>query len=124
MKFCQSHWDKLRAAIELRGIGHLGAQSGPEAVERAKQELAGAATDATYDPLMSCHWMITGRALEMGGLYLMGPTPDGGEYCPVCEVIAHTPAERASKEEVETNWIDGPADAALAYCREKGLVKA
>lgn len=114
MKFCQSHWSKLRAAMVDRGIGHLGAQSGEQAIENMTTELAGGKPD--YDPLMDAHWMITNRALEIGGLNLMTSKEDGSDHCPVCEALSHG----ASAE----NWIDGPADAVLEACRDKGLAPA
>lgn len=123
MKFCQKHWDMLRAAIETRGLMHLVAKGGEAAMERAVDEINGVATDATYDPLMAAHWMISGRAIEIGGLYLMT-----GDHCPVCEAMAHTSHwPRAGETEplgeagVEKHWIDGPADAVLVYCQERGL---
>ena len=120
MRFCQRHWDALRAAVRARGLDHLVGKSGREALERARDELAGTATDATYDPLLAAHNMILGRALEGGGLYLLT-----GDYCPVCEAVAHkddSPNGAAlTVEQAESYWIDGPADAVLAYCREHGL---
>jgi hypothetical protein len=125
MKFCQPHWDKLSEAIKARGLWHLVARSGQEATSRMKQELAGTETDATYDPLMSCHWKIFCRALQLGGLYLVQ-----ADLCPVCEALVRTPLkpdgdpakEFRSKEELEAYWIDGPADSELAYAKEKGIV--
>lgn len=123
MKFCQKHWDMLRSAIEARGLMHLVAKSGEAAMERAVEEVEGRADDTSYDPLMSAHWMISGRAIEMGGLYLMT-----GDLCPICEVVentSHWPREGESEPVgaawVEKQWIEGPADAALAYCQERGL---
>ena len=54
---------------------------------------------------MAAHNMIVGRALELGGLYLMT-----GDYCPVCEAMKHG--------QPETHWIDGPSDAVLEMARE------
>jgi hypothetical protein len=119
MKICQDHWGKLRAAIKERGIDHLVARTGKEAAENMKADLEGRERD--YDPLMDCHWMITSRAVEHGGLYLMAPKEDGTEYCPICEALLHKPDD-ISVEQAEKYWIDGPADAALGLCREKGLV--
>ena len=99
-------------------MGQLIARSGEAAVERARGELDGTATDATYDPLMAAHWMIVARITELGGLYLMT-----GDYCPICEAVkghSHT----MTPEEVEAHYIDGPADAVLTYCRDHGLVAA
>jgi hypothetical protein len=123
MRICQPHWDKLRTAIKNRGLSHLGAKSGEEAITDAVTELKGGTPD--YDPLMSCHWMITSQALKMGGLYLMGAKPDGTEYCPICEAVAHmNPPEGMTKEQQELSWINGPADAALEECRRLGIVSA
>ena len=121
MKFCQKHWDMLRKAIEDRGLTHLIAKSGEQAAENMVSELRG--EEHPYDPLMAAHWMISSAALDQGGLYMMT-----GDHCPVCEAIKHT-AEHpladgnpAGEEWVEKFWIDGPANAVLAECREKGLV--
>lgn len=117
MKFCNRHWGALRAAIDERGLMPLVARNGAEAVERAKEELGGTATDASYDPLMGAHWMIVNRALESGGLYLMT-----GEICPVCEAIEHCNVGEGGyrdKKHIEEDWIEGPADAALEFVRSK-----
>jgi hypothetical protein len=114
MKFCQPHWDRLRNAIKERGIDHLGAKTGEQVIEEMKADLEG--QKRPYDPLLDCHWMITCRAMELGGLYLMTQKEDGSNYCPICEVIAHGGDE--------DHWINGPADAALEECRKRGLVPA
>jgi hypothetical protein len=118
MKMCQPHWNKLREAMKDRCIDYLGAKDGKQAADDAVEQLAGRETD--YDPLMACNWMITGRALKMGGLYLMGAKEDGSEYCPICEAIEHKP-EDVEVAWVENYWIDGPADAVLEECRTLGL---
>lgn len=121
MRMCAPHWEKLRAAIKARGIDHIGAKNSVEAHANMVAELEGQSSN--YDPLMSCHWMITNQALRMGGLYLMTQKEDGSEYCPICEALLHmTPSEGTTKEQQEKSWIDGPADAALEECRKLGLV--
>lgn len=116
MRFCQSHWDALRAAIDARGLSHLVARSGKEACERLVAESKGEATDATWDPLMAAHNMIVSRVLELGGPYIFT-----GDYCPVCEAIRGH-AKHMTREQVEKHYTDGPADAVLQLAREKGLV--
>lgn len=115
MKICPGHWGKLRAALDARGIGHLGAKSGEEAVSNITEQLEGGSP--AYDPLMDCNNMIWSRGLEAGGLYLMGQKEDGSHYCPICEAISHGAGD-------EKFWIDGPADAVLGHCRKLRLVPA
>ncbi len=123
MKPCQKHWEKLKAAIRSRGLWHLVAADGKAAMENVETDLRGRADDRNYDPLMACFFMITSRALDMGGLYLMT-----GDFCPVCEALKHrigVPDENGSpctEEGEESYWIDGPADAAMRHCQEIGLV--
>ncbi len=109
MSICKPHWDKLRVAIEHRGMSHLVAKSGQEAMNNIKAELDGTKKKGDYDPLMDCNNMIWSRGLECGGLRMLS-----GDICPICEATKH--------DEKETVWIDGPADAALAHCRELGLM--
>lgn len=118
MRFCKDHWAKMKAGVEDRGLGHLVAKSGEAAVERVVAELEHRATDATFDPLMTAHWMIVNRALECGGLYLMTHNPDvaDGEFCPLCEVAKHTTPP------ADDDWIKGCLDAVRDMCVEKGLV--
>jgi len=80
MRICQRHWDACKAAIVERGLARDIAKDGAEAMRRA--------LEGRDDPLMTLHWMLTNRALEMLGLGLMSPAADGGERCQVCELSA------------------------------------
>ncbi len=124
MKFCMPHWAELKTAIDIRGLSHLVAKDGKVAADRLKDELMGVATKDTYDPLMNAHNMITCRALEAGGLYLLT-----GDFCPLCELDTHLPAldekgqPRPNSENKEsTNWINGCTDSVLNHCQELKLV--
>jgi hypothetical protein len=126
MKFCQPHWDKLRTAIGSRGLGHLIAANGRDALARTVAELKGTAERDDYDPLMAAHWMIVSVVQERIGLALYF-----GDVCPVCEGIKTNEGVVDPKlgrvytpDEEESYWIDGPADAVLGYCRANGLVEA
>ena len=108
MQFCQPHWDRLRQEIKSHGVWDLVSVSGEEAVGKLVDELKGKEpTLEGYDPLMAAHNMITSRALECGGLYLLT-----GDYCPLCEVT------KASKPEVAEGWIRGASKAAVDYAVE------
>ncbi len=116
MKFCQPHWDELKAAVIAHGVGDLISSDGAEAVSRMTDELKGKApTLERYDPLLTAHGMITNRAMECGGLYLlMTQTPDGrndGHWCPLCEVDAH------SHPGVASEWIRGASKSAADHAR-------
>lgn len=120
MKFCLPHWDELKEAIKKRGLFHLVAKDGQAAVERMKEEMAGTQGDDNYDPLMTAHWMITGKALEMAGLYLLH-----GDLCPLCELNSHAKKGAFPDGVVpSTEWINGCCDAVLKYCQERHLVTA
>jgi hypothetical protein len=122
MRFCQQHWDTLREMVISKGMGTLIAKSGEDVAARVQEELEGTATNATYDPLMSAYWGITNRALEMGGLYLMGRKPgDGEEYCPLCEVEEQG-IRFESKPGAALAWMEGCTDSILVYCRENNLL--
>ena len=124
MRLCQKHWGELREAIRARGIYHLVAKDGESAMKRTVSEINGTADDSTFDPLMAAYWAITGRAMELGGLYLMGQDENKNEYCPLCELDKFARNEDGSQPipAASTQWINGCCDAQLRYCEEKGLV--
>ena len=121
MKICKNHWEQLKDAIKVRGLWDLVAPNGQAAIYRMQQELAGTATDSNYDPLMTANYMISGQALNFGGIYLLT-----GDYCPLCEAEHHTQIpddfpEEIKKQGVAMYWINGCTDSILDYCREHGL---
>lgn len=121
MKFCQPHWDALRAAIESRGLGHLVAANGRDVFARMVAELEGRSDVDDFDPLMGAHNLIISKVMQGGGLYLMT-----GDYCPVCEFCKHVPPPPAGHRYPtnEAYMIDGPADAMLEEARRLGLFPA
>lgn len=131
MRCCDKHWSMMRQAVEDRGMTHL-IKTAQENVEAAKDQFnnnRGPVADE-YDPLMSMWWMVAGRAIQMGGMYLMQP---GEEFCPVCEAIENLTGVPGLKidgvdvestgENVEKSWIHGPADAAFEECVRLGLIQ-
>ena len=117
MKFCQPHWQSLRDAIAARGLNHLIAKDGKEAVERMVKEVKGEDKALDFDPLMSAHWAICGNAIRCGGLYLMS-----GDYCPLCELNKHAPSEMRTEGVTPSDaWIEKAADGALEHAKGRGL---
>lgn len=121
MRMCQQHWDALRSAIEARGLGHLIAANGGEAVMRMKAELHGKSDLDDFDPLMAAHNLIGERSVHVFGLWIMQ-----GALCPVCELLKVTPPPPAGHRYAtnELYFIDGPADSVLAFCEEHGIATA
>jgi len=119
MKFCKSHWDALRAAVDARGMTHLVAKSGAQAFENVVLELEGREREAHFDPLMAAHNMILGHAMDLLGLVLFT-----GDYCPACELLKRYPPipEGHRYATNESYMIDGPVDAVLEIAREQGLM--
>lgn len=111
MQFCQDHWDRLRAAIDERGLSHLIAPSGAIAARNMGDELENGPSEANYDPLMGAMFAILNNASQLIGdaggspLYLMagseapedpvegyGPRHRGRTWprCPLCYInLAH-----------------------------------
>jgi hypothetical protein len=121
MQFCQSHWEQLRAAIDARGLAPLVSRNGQEGMEAFKAWLADSPDGATFDPLVSAHFMIVDRALHALGPYLLG------DYCPVCEVVRVHPKpclNGCTDEDVERAWINGPADGVLRHVQESPVLSA
>lgn len=116
MKFCQPHWEELRAAIQTRGLNHLVARSGEEATQRLRDELEGTADNKTFDPLMAAHNQITARALEAGGIELLS----SGD-CPLCFIELGV-KNGTGQDGAATNWISGCTDSILEYCTTAGLI--
>ncbi len=122
MKYCQPHWDRLRSAIEQRGMGHLTARSGEEAMMRFEEEVIGQATKHTFDPLMACHNRVVERATQRFGLALFAPNEDGSEKCPVCLLLTLPDDKGRDRAGLEVHYSDELADSVLEYCRSEGLV--
>jgi hypothetical protein len=119
MKFCQPHWDRLKTAIESRGLGHLIAANGRDAIARMVADLEQRSELSDYDPLMSAHWKIVSVAEQYLGLSLYF----GEAICPLCEVLkVYPPIPNGHRyASNESYFIDGPADAELDFAKENGL---
>lgn len=112
MQFCTEHWNKMRAAVDARGLTPLVSQGEASAVAKMVDQLKeGEQTLDSFDPLMSMHWAIAGNAMEAlkragaDPLYLMMDGPEdpvdadqAGERfrgrtwprCPLCYInLAH-----------------------------------
>lgn len=111
MRFCQPHWDALRAAIETRGLSALVPDSGEQAMSNIARELgSGEQTLDTFDPLMNAHWAIVDRlGVIFGALNVI--MQDG---CPICAGNAAHDAACDQPETCRPNyydaWIDRAAD--------------
>ena len=109
MKFCQDHWDRLRKAIEDRGLSDLIAPDGATAAAQLADQIeSGGMTPVNYDPLMAAHWAIVSNVGALADglvLTLMMPNEDGSDRCPLCYANTHNPHGHNYDE-----WIDRAAD--------------
>lgn len=128
MKFCQGHWDKLKAELHALGLGQFIASSEDEMGRKLSAQAdapGGAPAQATFDPLMNAFMAITSRCLEVGGIGLMIElqTPPNPE-CPLCFMQAHH--EKGCEIEDCTYtyeaWIGYAAKDQLDYAKSIGLV--
>jgi hypothetical protein len=130
MKFCLSHWQQLRAAIDARGLTPLVSDGGRSVIEKTVDQLrTGAQTLDNFDPLMSAHWAIVmnvSRLLDDVGynpLVLMAAPPDAPDHaqCPLCHInklhkeTCTNPQCQLEKESGYDWMIDRAADEAKAF---------
>lgn len=126
MQVCTKHWARFRELIEERGMTHLVAASGEEALQNQVNDLNASPEDKkSFDPLMNANWMVCSQALEMGGLYLMT-----GPYCPICEVVKNLSGspmegetEPIGEERLEKQWTVDVIDAVHSFAVELGHIK-
>ena len=127
MKFCQQHWDKLKAAIEARGLSSLVAVDGVDAHKRITSELKGEGSEkTTFEPLMGAHNAILSNVLSSPvGISVMYDNEDGTARCPLCFITSEHKANCAvvdCKDDDFEDWIDIAADEQLARAKKLGLV--
>lgn len=103
MRCCADHWAVMRKAVHDRGLSHLVAGSGHEAVARTMREIEAhekgtPPPDTDFDPLMAMNWSFVSKVMDKLGLSVMAPRtePDGmpdnideagfNHICPLCVV--------------------------------------
>jgi len=110
MRFCQPHWQRLKAAIEEKGMMHLAHGSGQKLAASIERQLTGTDSAADFDPLANATWAVYSQFLKNVGLAGMD-----GDVCPLCDVDEKGPS-------TSQNWIDGSTDDQLATARHLGLM--
>ena len=139
MKFCQPHWEQLRAAIAKRGLSALVAEGGEQAARNLVRELEEGQSIDSFDPLMAAHNAIFSNAMQFASdagqnplIMLDGTAPDEMQ-CPVCflngmsdhhdEQCTDVACQRPKGYRYE--WmIDRAADDALETWRGMGTAAA
>lgn len=139
MKFCDDHWNLLRAAIDQRGLSPFIAKNNRVAAYQTMTDInRGASGKDTFDPLMQAHWSIMGNAMDTLGragynpLYLLSSEtpPPGRNDCPLCELnwlhkeSCTDQRCRLDKERGYDWMIDRAADDALHTAQEYGLISS
>lgn len=114
MRFCQPHWDRLRAEIDKHGLSHM-VLSKEAMFKQSVDSLEGKDDDnKAFDPLMAMHNQILARFLAplgTDGLYIFT-----GDYCPLCELDKMNPGR-----DLPENWITNGTASLAEYCRSQNL---
>lgn len=140
MKFCEAHWEAIRAELAKRGLDKFVSPDGPEAMRRMNAAMIEERDKLpkkveNFEPLMQCHNMIVGRSFEFfGPPYMMAHNGDekinGGHRCPVCVAVTEitgaphgeNPKTTWTAEEVLEEWTVGPVKGMLAFAIENGFI--
>lgn len=127
VKFCQSHWDKLRQGITDRGLWQFVATSGEGVFAKLVAESEKGLETSNFDPLMYASMALVSSVMSGTpvGLELMVDNADGSPRCPICYVQKEHDKNCTDTgcEPYET-WIGLAADAALAKAKSLGMVGA
>ena len=113
MNWCKPHWDRLREAIDIRGLSKFGAQSGEQAAKEIADELEG--KEPAFDPLMGSWTRLNANMLS--SLEKQGRASfELMMTCPMCIL------EFDGQPHLVDNWINGVIDDALRYAQEQRLI--
>lgn len=79
MRFCQEHWDTLRAEVTKQGLAGFVADSGEDVAKKMVREVEEKeVTIDSFDPLMGAHWAIVGNLADIdGNIFFI-------DECPLC----------------------------------------
>jgi hypothetical protein len=123
MNICQEHWDRLRAAVEARGMSHLVARSGQEAAANTVEQMEEGVSPDNWDPLMAAFVALGSKGLERCGMAAFAPG-----FCFLCEVrksFEHCktlPEFDPDLHKDDDFWLNSCMDAMLEHAREIGLM--
>lgn len=124
MKFCQTHWDKLRAEVSSAGLDSFVSKDHVQAAVRFVASADGQTRD-NFDPLLVAHNMILSNALDLVGIELLVLDQDGNDRCPLCFVTSEHKAECKKpdcKIEDFDHWIGYAVRDTKAEAIRLGLV--
>lgn len=125
MKICQPCWEKLKLAIEQRGLMHLVAKSGEAAAAIVTRQLAEnppLSDRSAYDPLMAANFAIWRQALSAFGLEMMAEDAP----CPLCykTKLESSCTDPDCSKQTGDQWIEFAAQDQLDFARAQGFVPA
>lgn len=115
MKICDFHWIELQDSLRLAGLSSFISANEEEVLARMQDELDNGTNAMNFDPLVMASEGITANALNNGGVYLLFPREDGGEFCPLCEMEKHTTTKAVE-------WINAATQEALDFAVDNHLM--
>jgi len=130
MRFCQPHWNKLRAEIERVGLGKFVSADGHEAIAKTvasieRADLGDPPRQSEFDPLLNAHWAIVSNVMGVVGFAIMVQNDDGSDRCPLCFITADHLANCTMpdcKIRDYDHWIGRVAEDQVAHAKELGLM--
>lgn len=118
MKFCTEHWERLRRAIDDRGLTRFVSQSDADLI---RKHSTGASPATRYDPLLEAHNAIVANTFAVAGLELFETRADGSEWCPICFLLTCQCGRPECPTEFE-GWIENAANDALEAAHTLKLI--
>lgn len=121
MQICKEHMERLRKAVEDKGVGHLISDEFDVILNRIREEFLGNPPRDSYDPLTHAIYTLMSNALLYGGGYLLMQQPDGSYLCPCCEVNHHIP-EGIEGNSADEWFISNASEDGYRGAEKNGLV--
>jgi hypothetical protein len=120
MKLCQECWNKLKQAVDERGLSNLIAKNGEVAASQIAEQLTTGSTPTNYDPLMAANMAIWSESLRAFGLSMMAEDAP----CPLCEKtrIESICIDLNCSKQTGDDWIQFAAEDQLQYAIHMGYV--
>ncbi len=115
MKFCQVHFDRLKAEISDRGLWKFVAQNAEEANRRMRA--------GEFEPLIGAVALMVRNAIDEGGEEVTHDNDDGSSRCPICFLNASCSCGLPDCSSSCDHWFGCAADMAFEEAKRLNLLE-